>query len=159
MPVYRRLDSPAGVLLAAASTRGLMMLAYRDDHDADDPPEDGDSSLLDPVRRQLDEYFAGARREFDLPLDWTLVRGFARAVLEATSRIPYGETRTYSEIAAEAGSPRAFRATGNALGSNPIAIVIPCHRVVASGGRIGGYGGGLDRKRLLLGLEEAGRTA
>jgi methylated-DNA-[protein]-cysteine S-methyltransferase len=156
MPVYRRIDSPAGVLLAAASSRGLMMLAYRDDHD-DEPPEDGDSSLLDPVRRQLDEYFAGARREFDLPLDWTLVRGFARAVLEATSRIPYGETRTYGQIAAEAGSPRAFRATGNALGSNPIAIVIPCHRVVASGGRIGGYGGGLDRKRLLLGLEEAGR--
>jgi methylated-DNA-[protein]-cysteine S-methyltransferase len=157
MPVYRRIDSPAGVLLAAASSRGLMMLAYRDDHD-DEPPEDGDSSLLDPVRRQLDEYFAGARREFDLPLDWTLVRGFARAVLEATSRIPYGETRTYGQIAAEAGSPRAFRATGNALGSNPIAIVIPCHRVVASGGRIGGYGGGLDRKRLLLGLEEAGRA-
>ena len=158
MPVYRRLDSPAGPLLAAASTRGLMMLAYRDDHD-DEPPEDGDSSLLDPVRRQLDEYFAGARREFDLPLDWTLVRGFARGVLEATARIPYGETRTYGEIAAEAGSPRAFRATGNALGSNPIAIVIPCHRVVASGGRIGGYGGGLDRKRLLLGLEAGGRTA
>jgi methylated-DNA-[protein]-cysteine S-methyltransferase len=157
MPVYRRLDSPAGALLAAASSRGLMMLAYRDDHD-DEPPGDGDSSLLDPVRRQLDEYFAGARREFDLPLDWTLVRGFARAVLEATSRIPYGETRTYGQIAAEAGSPRAFRATGNALGSNPIAIVIPCHRVVASGGRIGGYGGGLDRKRLLLGLEETGRA-
>jgi methylated-DNA-[protein]-cysteine S-methyltransferase len=157
MPVYRRIDSPAGVLLAAASSRGLMMLAYRDDHD-DEPPEDGDSSLLDPVRRQLDEYFAGARREFDLPLDWTLVRGFARAVLEATSRIPYGETRPYGQIAAEAGSPRAFRATGNALGSNPIAIVIPCHRVVASGGRIGGYGGGLDRKRLLLGLEGAGRA-
>jgi methylated-DNA-[protein]-cysteine S-methyltransferase len=157
MPVYRRIDSPAGFLLAAAGSRGLMMLAYRDDH-YDEPPEDGDSSLLDPVRRQLDEYFAGARREFDLPLDWTLVRGFARAVLEATSRIPYGETRTYGQIAADAGSPRAFRATGNALGSNPIAIVIPCHRVVASGGRIGGYGGGLDRKRLLLGLEEAGRA-
>jgi methylated-DNA-[protein]-cysteine S-methyltransferase len=156
MPVYRRLDSPAGPLLAAASSRGLMMLAYRDEHDDDGPAEDGDASLLDPVQRQLDEYFAGTRREFDLPLDWALVRGFARAVLEATARIPYGETRTYGEIAAEAGSPRAFRATGNALGSNPIAIVIPCHRVVASGGRIGGYGGGLDRKRLLLGLEATG---
>ncbi len=149
--VYRRLPSPAGPLLAAASSRGLMMLAYRDDDD--EAPEDGDPVVLDPVRRQLDEYFAGTRREFDLPLDWALVRGFARAVLEATARIPYGETRTYAEIAAEAGSPRAFRAAGNALGSNPIAIVIPCHRVVASGGRIGGYGGGLERKRLLLDLE------
>ena len=149
--VYRRITSPAGPLLAAASSRGLMMLAYRD-HD-EEPPGDGDPTVLDPLRRQLQEYFAGARREFDLPLDWTLVGGFARAVLEATARIPYGETRTYAQIAAEAGSPRAFRAAGNALGSNPIAIVIPCHRVVASGGRLGGYGGGLDRKRLLLDLE------
>lgn len=148
--VYRRIASPAGPLLAASSSRGLMMLAYRDD---DAAPEDGDAAALDPVRRQLDEYFAGTRRAFDLPLDWTLVGGFARAVLEATARIPYGETRTYAQIAAEAGSPRAFRATGNALGSNPLAIVIPCHRVVGSGGRIGGYGGGLGRKRLLLDLE------
>lgn len=152
--VYRRISSPAGELLAAASSRGLMMLAYRDDHD--DPPADGDPGALEPVRRQLAEYFAGTRRAFDLELDWTLVGGFARAVLEATARIPYGETRTYAQMAAAAGSPRAFRAAGNALGSNPIAIVIPCHRVVASGGRIGGYGGGLDRKRLLLGLESAG---
>jgi methylated-DNA-[protein]-cysteine S-methyltransferase len=152
--VYRRIASPAGPLLAAASRRGLMMLAYR--RDEDDPPEDGDPAVLDPVRRQLEEYFAGTRRDFDLVLDWTLVRGFAREVLRATAAIPYGETRTYGEIAAEAGSPRAFRATGNALGSNPIAIVIPCHRVVASGGRLGGYGGGLDRKRLLLDLEGAG---
>ena len=150
--VYRRISSPAGPLLAAASSRGLMMLAYRDDGDGG-APEDGDAATLDPVRRQLDEYFAGTRRAFDLPLDWTLVRGFARSVLEATARIPYGETRTYAQVAAEAGSPRAFRATGNALGSNPIAIVIPCHRVVASGGRIGGYGGGLGRKRVLLDLE------
>jgi methylated-DNA-[protein]-cysteine S-methyltransferase len=149
--VYRRITSPAGPLLAAASSRGLMMLAYR--RDEDDPPDDGDPAVLDPVRRQLEEYFAGTRREFDLVLDWTLVRGFAREVLRATAAIPYGETRTYGEIAAQAGSPRAFRATGNALGSNPIAIVIPCHRVVASGGRLGGYGGGVDRKRLLLDLE------
>jgi methylated-DNA-[protein]-cysteine S-methyltransferase len=151
--VYRRITSPAGPLLAAASSRGLMMLAYRGDED--DPPGDGDPAVLDPVRRQLDEYFAGTRREFDLLLDWTLVRGFAREVLRATAAIPYGETRTYGEVAAQAGSPRAFRATGNALGSNPIAIVIPCHRVVASGGRLGGYGGGLDRKRMLLDLEGA----
>ncbi len=154
MPVYRRIASPAGTLLAAASGRGLMMLAYRDDEDPE-PDGDGDPALLDPVRRQLDEYFAGTRRRFDLTLDWALVRGFARPVLEATAAIPYGETRTYGQIAAEAGSPRAFRAVGNALGSNPLAIVVPCHRVVASGGRIGGYGGGLERKRLLLGLEGA----
>ena len=151
--VYRRIDSPAGPLLAAASSRGLMMLAYRDGGDGE-ASGNGDPAVLDPVRRQLDEYFAGRRRTFDVPLDWTLVHGFARAVLEATAAIPYGETRTYAQIAAAAGSPRAFRAAGNALGSNPIAIVIPCHRVVASGGRIGGYGGGLDRKRLLLDLEE-----
>jgi methylated-DNA-[protein]-cysteine S-methyltransferase len=156
--VYRRISSPAGPLLAAASSRGLMMLAYRDDDE--DPAGDGDPAVLDPVRRQLDEYFAGSRRAFDLALDWTLVRGFARSVLEATSRIPYGETRTYAQVAADAGSPRAFRAAGNALGSNPIAIVIPCHRVVASGGGLGGYGGGADRKRLLLELEGArGRPA
>ena len=150
--VYRRIASPAGPLLAAASSRGLMMLAYRDD--VEELPEGGDPAVLDPLRRQLDEYFAGRRRDFDLPLDWALVRGFGRAVLQATTRIPYGEVRTYAQIAAAAGSPRAYRATGNALGSNPIAIVIPCHRVVASGG-IGGYGGGLDRKRLLLELEGA----
>ncbi|MGE0028121.1 MAG: methylated-DNA--[protein]-cysteine S-methyltransferase [Thermoleophilia bacterium] len=153
--VYQRIASPAGPLLAAASSRGLMMLAYRDDDE--EALEEVDPTALDPVRRQLEEYFAGTRREFDMPLDWTLVRGFARAVLEATSQIPYGETRTYAEIAAEAGNPRAFRAAGNALGSNPIAIVIPCHRVVASGGRIGGYGGGLGRKRLLLDLERGAR--
>lgn len=154
--VYRRIQSPAGPLLAAASSRGLMMLAYRDDEEAE-PPDGSDDTALDPLRRQLEEYFAGTRRGFDLPLDWTLVRGFARHVLAATARIPYGETRTYAQIAAAAGSPRAFRATGNALASNPIAIVIPCHRVVGGGGRIGGYGGGLARKRLLLGLE--GRPA
>ena len=152
--VYARIDSPAGPLLAAATERGLLMLAFHDDRE--EPPDDGDQTRLEPVVCQLGEYFAGTRRDFDLTLDWALVSGFARAVLKATAAIPYGQTRSYAEIAAVAGSPRAFRAAGNALGSNPLAIVVPCHRVVASGGGIGGYGGGLDRKRLLLELEGAG---
>ena len=96
---------------------------------------------LDEPRRELDQYFAGARHEFDLPLDWQLTHGFARRVLQATARIPYGAVSSYKEVAAEAGSPRGFRAAGNALGSNPIPIVVPCHRVLHSGGGLGGYTG------------------
>jgi methylated-DNA-[protein]-cysteine S-methyltransferase len=105
------------------------------------------------VRRQLDEYFAGARRGFDVPIDWQLVRGFAGQVLRATARIPFGSLSTYRGVAAEAGSPNAYRAAGNALGSNPIPIVVPCHRVVHADGGLGGYTGGLERKRFLLTLE------
>ena len=107
----------------------------------------------DEVRRQLDEYFAGARRGFDLPVDWRLVRGFAGAVLRATATIPFGGVSTYRDVAAEAGSPNAYRAAGNALGSNPVPIVVPCHRVVHAGGGLGGYTGGLERKQFLLRLE------
>jgi methylated-DNA-[protein]-cysteine S-methyltransferase len=107
----------------------------------------------DEVRRELDEYFAGRRRTFAVPIDWALVRGFAGAVLEATSRIPFGSVSSYREVAAEAGSPNAYRAAGNALGSNPVPIVVPCHRVLHAGGGLGGYTGGLDRKRFLLRLE------
>ena len=110
---------------------------------------------LDPVRRELDEYFAGRRREFDLPLDWRLTGGFTRKVLRETARIPFGETRSYMQMAASAGSPRAHRAAGSALGANPIPIVVPCHRVLRSGGGLGGYGGGLEVKRELLRLEGA----
>jgi methylated-DNA-[protein]-cysteine S-methyltransferase len=108
---------------------------------------------LDPVRRELDEYFAGRRREFDVDLDWSLIGPFGRRVLRVTSEIPYGGVLSYAEVAAEAGSPRGSRAAGNALGSNPMPIVIPCHRVLRSGGHLGGYGGGLERKRWLLDLE------
>ena len=107
----------------------------------------------DAVRRELDEYFAGERRRFDLALDWSLVRGFAQGVLRATARVPFGYVTTYGQMAEEAGSPRASRAAGNALGSNPIPIVVPCHRVLHSDGGLGGYAGGLDRKRYLLSLE------
>ncbi len=107
------------------------------------------------MRRELDEYFAGRRREFELALDWALIGPFARRVLQATAAIPYGGVLSYAEVAAEAGSPRGSRAAGNALGANPIPIVIPCHRVLRSGGALGGYGGGLERKRWLLELEGA----
>ena len=92
---------------------------------------------------------------FEVPIDWRLVRGFAGDVLRATARIPFGETSSYREVAAAAGSPNAYRAAGNALGSNPVPIVVPCHRVLHAGGGLGGYTGGLDRKRYLLTLEGA----
>jgi methylated-DNA-[protein]-cysteine S-methyltransferase len=110
---------------------------------------------LDPVKRELDEYFAGRRRAFDIPLDWSLIGPFGARVLHVTSEIPYGGVLSYTEVATEAGSPRGSRAAGNALGANPIPIVIPCHRVLRAGGALGGYGGGLDRKRYLLELEGA----
>jgi methylated-DNA-[protein]-cysteine S-methyltransferase len=159
---YAEVESPLGRLLAVATPRGLVHLGYPN-RPLDDQLETLAGRIspriveapaeLDPVRRQLDEYFAGRRRDFDLDLDWQLSAGFARAVLERTAAIPFGETRTYGEIAAAAGSPRAFRAAGSALGSNSIPIVVPSHPVHRSGGALGGYGGGLDVKRELLTLE------
>jgi methylated-DNA-[protein]-cysteine S-methyltransferase len=108
---------------------------------------------LDAARRELDEYFDGKRQAFDLPLDWSLTRGFSGRVLRATARIGFGEISTYAEVASRAGSPRAVRAAGNALGSNPMPVVVPCHRVLRTGGALGGYTGGLERKQFLLGLE------
>ena len=161
---YAEADSPFGRLLVATTRRGLVRLAY--------PNEDRDQVLtqlatrlsprllesaaqLDPVRRQLDAYFEKEREEFDLRVDYALTQGFFRKVLRATARIPYGELSTYRLVATRAGSPRASRAAGNALGSNPIPIVVPCHRVVHSTGGLGGYTGGLERKVFLLELEGA----
>jgi methylated-DNA-[protein]-cysteine S-methyltransferase len=161
---YAPVDSPFGKLLLAASEQGLLRLAF--------PEEDADSVLerlaarvspriveapaqLDPIRRELDEYFEGRRHKFELPLDWTLVGPFGRRVLGATAKIPYGRVLTYTEVAAEAGSPRGSRAAGNALGANPIPIVVPCHRVLRGSGALGGYAGGLPRKQFLLELEGA----
>ncbi|HVH17055.1 MAG TPA: methylated-DNA--[protein]-cysteine S-methyltransferase [Myxococcota bacterium] len=110
---------------------------------------------LDCARRQLDEYFEGRRRAFELELDWQLARGFRRDVLRATARIPYGRTASYREIARRAGSPSAFRAAGNALATNPLPIVVPCHRVVPSSGELGSYRGGAAAKARLLALEGA----
>jgi methylated-DNA-[protein]-cysteine S-methyltransferase len=111
---------------------------------------------LDEARRELDEYFEGKRDRFELALDWRLSHpGFYRRVLRATARVPFGEVITYGDAANRAGNPRAFRAAGTALGSNPIPIVVPCHRVIRAGGGIGNYGGGPQMKRFLLELEGA----
>jgi methylated-DNA-[protein]-cysteine S-methyltransferase len=163
--VYAPADSPFGELLVAATRRGVLRVAF--------PEEDVDSVLdrisrrlspriveaparLDSARRELDEYFSGRRQSFDVALDWSLVGGpFGRKVLRVTSEIPYGGVLSYGEVATDAGSPRGSRAAGNALGSNPIPIIVPCHRVLHAGGGLGGYGGGVDRKRWLLELEGA----
>jgi methylated-DNA-[protein]-cysteine S-methyltransferase len=161
---YARVDSPLGPLLAAATPRGLATLSYSEYRGGVDAVlEDLATRLsprileaparLDAVRRELDEYFTGRRRTFDLPLDLTLARGFGRRILEATAAIPFGETRSYREVAAGAGNPKATRAAGNALGHNPIPIVVPCHRVLRTGGALGGYTGGLEKKEALLRLE------
>jgi methylated-DNA-[protein]-cysteine S-methyltransferase len=159
---YASMDSPLGELLVATTPRGLVRLAY-----VEEAPESVLDELAqrvsprvlrapqrtDAVRRELEAYFAGALRDFSSPIDWRLVRGFAVDVLRATARVPFGQLTTYRDVAGAAGSPRAARAAGNALGSNPIPIVVPCHRVVHAGGGLGGYTGGLDRKRWLLSLE------
>lgn len=161
---FAEIDSPFGMLHAATTQRGLVRLAFPEESleavlqalaDNLSPRIVESPAALDPVKRELDEYFAGHRRRFDVPLDWTLITPFAKRVLRKTAAIPYGGHLSYAEVAAEAGSPRGARAAGNALGSNPIPIVIPCHRVLHSGGGLGGYGGGLDRKRYLLNLEGA----
>jgi methylated-DNA-[protein]-cysteine S-methyltransferase len=160
---YAHADSPLGPLLLAATPRGLACVSYSEFRDEDQTLERLAARLsprvleaparLDDVRRQLDDYFAGRRRGFSLALDWGLVGDFGRRVLGRTAEIPFGSVATYGEVARGIGSPGAARATGNALGANPMPIVVPCHRVVASGGKLGGYTGGLDRKKLLLTLE------
>jgi methylated-DNA-[protein]-cysteine S-methyltransferase len=165
---YATLDSPVGTLLVATTPRGLVRIAYLDHDDEESvlrqlaikisPRVLASARRLDAPRRELDQYFERARREFDLPLDWALSHGFGRRVLQATARIPYGEVSSYKRVAAAAGSPRGSRAAGNALGSNPIPIVVPCHRVLHTGGGLGGYTGGVDRKRHLLAVESAAAT-
>ncbi|MDQ3991992.1 MAG: methylated-DNA--[protein]-cysteine S-methyltransferase [Actinomycetota bacterium] len=159
---YGWADSPFGPLLVGITRRGLVRLAYPNERPDDvleelavlvSPRVLEWPAAVDAVRRQLEDYFAGGRRGFELPVDWSLTRGFGRKVLRATARIPFGRVSTYRDVAARAGSPAGARAAGNALGANPIPIVVPCHRVVHSGGGLGGYTGGLDRKELLLRLE------
>jgi methylated-DNA-[protein]-cysteine S-methyltransferase len=164
---YAHADSPVGALLLAATPRGLACVSYSQFRDEDEtlsrlaarlsPRVIEAPARLDDARRQLDDYFAGRLTDFSLPIDWSLVGDFGRRVLGRTAEIPYGSVSTYRDIARAIGSPRAARATGNALGSNPMPIVVPCHRVVASGGKIGGYTGGLERKELLLTLERGGQ--
>lgn len=159
---YATVDSPFGPLLVATTPHGLVKLSLPS-YDADETLEDLAMRIsprvleaparLEPVRRQLDQYFEGRLREFDLPLDWQLSRDFRRRALRAINRIPYGKTRSYTQIARSAGNERAVRAAGTACGANPIPIVVPCHRVLRSGGALGGYGGGLPMKEALLEME------
>jgi methylated-DNA-[protein]-cysteine S-methyltransferase len=161
---YALLDSPVGALLLAATPAGLARIAYLDDEREQDavvqdlatrisPRVLAAPRKLDGARRELDEYFSGRRQRFECPLDWELMTDFARRVMTATAAIPYGSVSTYREVASQAGSPRGARAAGNALGSNPLPIVLPCHRVLHTGGGLGGYTGGVDRKRRLLAIE------
>jgi len=156
-------DTPVGAIGLAAGDAGLCRLSYvRDERqflrlmfeDFGDRPVLR-SDALDPVRRQLDRYFAGRRLTFDIPVDLSSVHGFSRKVLEQTARIPPGDVLTYADVAARAGNPRASRAAGNALHNNPVAIVVPCHRILRSDGSLGGYAGGVSTKEWLLEHEGA----
>jgi methylated-DNA-[protein]-cysteine S-methyltransferase len=159
---YATADSPFGTLLLATTRRGLVRVGL--------PNQNADELLvdlatrvsprvleapaqLDEARRELDLYFEGKLTDFDLPLDWQLSKDFRRKVLRAIARIPYGQTRSYTQMATSAGNERAVRAAGSACGTNPIPLVVPCHRVLRSGGELGGYGGGLPMKQALLQLE------
>jgi methylated-DNA-[protein]-cysteine S-methyltransferase len=162
---FERHDSPLGSIVLGATAKGLVRVGL---------PIEGEDAVLDELaarisprvlcasresvtaaRHQLDAYFAGRLRRFDVPLDWQLTGGFRREVLRATARIPYGKTASYREVATRAGSPAAFRAAGSALATNPLPIVVPCHRVLPASGGIGDYRGGAEAKARLLGLEKA----
>jgi methylated-DNA-[protein]-cysteine S-methyltransferase len=161
---FARVGSPFGELLIASTGKGVVQISLTG-YDQSETLEDlaarvsprifESAKRLDPVRRQLDEYFAGKRKAFDVPLDWQLSKGFALRVLKATARIPYGKMSTYRQMAEKAGNVRATRAAGNALGGNAIPIIVPCHRVLRTGGGLGGYGGGLPMKEALLKMEGA----
>jgi methylated-DNA-[protein]-cysteine S-methyltransferase len=161
---YRVIDSPVGKLLLAATGDGLVRVAF--DCEGPDrvlarlaavvsPRILHAPGRLDEASRQLAEYFTGRRTGFDLPLDLRLAKGFRRSVLAQLREISYGRTRTYTQVAAAAGNPKAVRAAGSACATNPLPVVVPCHRVVRSDGSLGGYAGGLAAKRALLDLEAA----
>jgi methylated-DNA-[protein]-cysteine S-methyltransferase len=160
---YTSVDSPLGPLVVAATPKGLVRVSYTEFRGEDEVLEDlarrvsprvlEAPARLDGVRRELDEYFDGHRQRFETPIDWSYLAGFTREVLRATARIGFGEVSTYAGVAEEAGSPRAVRAAGNALGANPMPVIVPCHRVLRTGGSLGGYTGGLERKEFLLRLE------
>ncbi len=161
---YRTIDTPVGTLLLAATEKGLVRVAYeREDHEkvlarlATDisPRILRAPARLDGVAKEIDEYFAGLRDAFDLPLDFSLSSGFRRTVLTHLREIGYGQTASYATVAAAAGSPKAMRAVGTACATNPIPIVVPCHRVVRGDGSIGQYAGGAAAKQILLALEAA----
>jgi methylated-DNA-[protein]-cysteine S-methyltransferase len=160
---YDFADSPVGELLVAVTDAGLCRISF--DPDPDRELEElarafGARILRSPrpvlaARRELEEYFDGRRHDFDLPLDLRPVPAFQRVVLTELARVPYGRVETYGGLAARIGKPRAARAVGGALHRNPVPIVLPCHRVIGAGGRLVGYGGGIERKQKLLALEGA----
>jgi methylated-DNA-[protein]-cysteine S-methyltransferase len=160
---YDVIESPVGELFVGVSDRGLCVISYEADPDAqlERLARSYGSRVLrsprsvDPARRQLDEYFEGKRRRFDLDVDLRLARDFGRTVLEQLGRVPFGEVTTYGALAARAGKPRAARAVGTIMNRNPIPIVLPCHRVIGANGSLVGYAGGLERKQQLLRLEGA----
>ncbi|HWO16671.1 MAG TPA: methylated-DNA--[protein]-cysteine S-methyltransferase [Solirubrobacterales bacterium] len=159
---YTTMDSPFGPLLLATTPRGLVRLGLPN-QDSERLLEDLATRVsprvleappqLDEVRRELDLYFEGRLTSFDLPLDWQLTDGFRARVQRAIAKIPYGQTSSYTDMARSAGNERAVRAAGTACGSNPLPIVVPCHRVLRTGGALGGYGGGLPMKKALLRME------
>jgi methylated-DNA-[protein]-cysteine S-methyltransferase len=165
---YRTVDTPVGTLLLAATERGLVRIAYASENHAGvlqalseriSPRLLNAPGRLDAAATELDQYFAGRRHRFDLPLDWRLLAGFRRTVLSRLATdIGYGHTASYGALAQLAGHPKAARAVGTACATNPLPVVVPCHRIVRADGGIGGYVGGTDAKRILLTLEAAGPT-
>ena len=161
---YRTVDSPVGTLLLAATELGLVRVAYETENHDDVLQNLADRisprvleapGRLDLVARELDEYFAGRLHAFDVPIDWRLSSGFRRIVLDHLSDIDYGHTASYATVAILAGNPKAVRAVGTACATNPLPVVVPCHRVLRSDGSLGGYLGGVEAKRTLLNLESA----
>ena len=159
---YRVVDSPLGPLWIAVGPRGLLNIHYGAEPSslelrrivrAYGPGVLPDAKRVETVARELDQYWSGKRREFNVTVDLSPLTAFQRKVLAVTARVPYGELITYAKVARQAGNDRAYRAAAGAIGDNPIPIVVPCHRVVASDGTLGGYAGGLDAKRRLLQLE------
>jgi methylated-DNA-[protein]-cysteine S-methyltransferase len=162
---FERHDTPLGTIVVGATRDGVVRIGLPSEREEDVLQHladgvsprvlHGSRDALRIARAQLDEYFARDRRSFEVPLDWRLARGFRRAVLEAAEQIPYGRTATYRDVATSAGSPNAVRAAGTALATNPLPIVVPCHRVVRTGGGLGQYRGGSAAKAALLALEAA----
>ena len=159
---YGVVDSPLGPLWIAVGPRGVLAIHYGAEPSSLElgrivrtygPGVLPDARRSDPVARELDQYFSGKRRSFEVAVDLSPLTDFQRRILSATAGVPFGEVSTYATMAAKAGSERASRAAGQALSANPIPIVVPCHRILASDGSLGGYAGGLEAKRRLLGLE------
>jgi methylated-DNA-[protein]-cysteine S-methyltransferase len=165
---YGSVDSPLGRLLVAATPAGVVRMGFDSEGEEHvlaelarriSPRVLRAPRTVDDARRQLTDYFDGRRHAFELPLDWRLTTGFRRRVLRVTAWIPYGDTKTYRQVATIAGNPAAVRAAGSALANNPLAIIVPCHRVLRTDGGLGGYRGGIDAKQALLDHERTYRAS